>query len=92
LHSAVSANRIGVIQVLLANNANPNSREKTGKTPLHFAASEEAVDLLLAHGADINAVAADGLTPIDEARHANRIDIATYMHQQSLVNAKAHGN
>lgn len=55
------------LRELLKRGADPNSREKFGNTPLHFAAmggDTEAARALLAAGADVNAVNQDGSTPL----------------------------
>src|SRR5262249_26255738 len=52
-----------LVSVLLKEGANPNSRSKTGNTPLHFAAQSgyaEVVRLLLQYGAEVDALGAEG--------------------------------
>ena len=76
LHIACSDSNISseIIELLLAQNPNLGLRNKCGETALHFAASENRVDvakLLLAHSANINATAVNGrykgLTPLQVA-------------------------
>lgn len=59
-----------VVQRLLDQGADPDSREEDGMTPLLWAANSgclETVRILLAAGADPNAVWDDGTTPLIEA-------------------------
>ena len=59
-----------VMRLLLAAKPNLEARDKSGQTPLHWAASFgeiETVNLLLAAGADIHARDANGKTPLDMA-------------------------
>jgi ankyrin repeat protein len=88
LHETVAAGQKEIAEILVADKADPNVRAKDGKAPLHLAPSRELVDFLCTHGADINALTTNGLTPADEARRANRIDLATYIHQRVEPNAK----
>jgi hypothetical protein len=59
------------VKELLRKGANANARDKSGWTPLHWAASYGRVDvarLLLEHGADPGIRDKDGRTPLDIAR------------------------
>lgn len=65
--------RLDLVQVLLANGADPNVSDKLGYTPLiHSVITEssslELVKLLLEHGADPRVKAKDGLTALTFAR------------------------
>jgi ankyrin repeat protein len=67
LHEAVVRENANVLQLLLANGANVNVRQKCGRTPLHWAACrgyDIGVQLLLEHGADIQAADLQGATPL----------------------------
>ncbi|MEO8595321.1 MAG: ankyrin repeat domain-containing protein [Candidatus Solibacter sp.] len=71
LHSACASRSMGLVELLLANGADPNAVEGAGLTPLHTAAgggNREIVDLLLKAGADRTRRANDGSTPADTAR------------------------
>ena len=54
-----------------------------GRTPLHFAARDnevEMVELLLKHGADVNAKQNSGLTPLRVAMRNNAVEAADLLH------------
>lgn len=59
LHRAAHENDIAAIKALLAEGANLDKRDRTGRTPAHvaaFASNEEALTALAEAGADMNAV------------------------------------
>jgi len=59
-----------VAALLLADGADVNARDKTGCTPLHWAAEwdhEEVAGVLLDDGADVDAQDGDGRTPLPRA-------------------------
>ena len=71
LHHAVDAEKLETAVALLAARANPNARDPTQSTPLHFAAllgSAQVVSALLVAGADTSAHDEDGKSPADLAR------------------------
>ena len=73
-----------VTQLLLTNNANVNTADNDGWTPLHYAAllgNKGMVELLLAHGADGNAKAKAGATPLSEAESEQRNVVADLLRQ-----------
>ncbi|KAK4238231.1 ankyrin repeat-containing domain protein [Achaetomium macrosporum] len=68
LHIAVHAKRRAIIKLLLAEHgADPNVRDEVGRTPLHYASSEDIARLLLQHGAAIDACDISGETPLHTA-------------------------
>ena len=79
LHSAVAAQHLEVITLLLNAGADPNSRQHGGFTPLLEAAqlgNADLVDLLLAHGANKADTIDDGSSASDLARKAGNIPLA----------------
>lgn len=55
------------VRLLLEYSADPNVPDDIGRTPLHFAPSENIANILLSHGAEIDAVDEDGKTPLHYA-------------------------
>ena len=54
---AIKHNQIGIVETLISKGANINLKDKSGRTPLHRAASldrREIAGLLIANGADVN--------------------------------------
>jgi uncharacterized protein len=79
LHSAVAAQHLEVITLLLDAGADPNSRQHGGFTPLLEAAqmgNADLVDLLLAHGANQANTLDDGSSASDLARKAGNAALA----------------
>jgi ankyrin len=64
---AVVSAQASALKRLLAYNVHPNTRNRDGKTALHFANHEEMIDILVAAGADVNVRAKDGQTPLHAA-------------------------
>ena len=59
------------VKELLSEGIDPNSKDKTGKTPLHYAASNgrtEIIKALIEAGAKINELDNDKLTPLNRAQ------------------------
>lgn len=75
LHSAARHGLTEMVEVLLAYQANPNSPDNWGRTPLHAAAAGHApvIEQLVAAGADVNARdCVFGMTPLHlAARHGH---------------------
>ncbi|CAG0904238.1 unnamed protein product [Cyprideis torosa] len=69
---ATENNRHSVVEVLLANRADPNIANRYGTSPLHRAKSAETAELLIAKGAEVNAMDEDGDTPLFAATENNR--------------------
>ena len=83
--AAAQLDRIDVLASMIAGNpACVDERGGDGQTPLHFARSRAAIDLLLAAGADIDARDVDHRsTPaewmLDRAKGAGRYEMARYL-------------
>ena len=85
---------VRVMKLLLAHNANPGARDKSGATPLHHAAGgrPELAMLLLEAGADVNAADANGTTPLHRAAHGGQRALARLLLDRGAgVNAEELG-
>ena len=73
LHYAVSSGDIAITQLLVAANADVNSREMNGVSVLHMAANLEEgtpiIDLLLSHGASLDSGDNEGFRALHRAVH-----------------------
>jgi ankyrin repeat protein len=73
------------VELLIANKADVNARDKGGMAPLHSAVSDDplhfkvAVELLLAKGAKVNAKDNDGLTPLHVAAASGNKDVVDFL-------------
>jgi len=87
LHDTVARHDVEAARAMIAGNPQlVMARNKLGKTPLHYAVTygaPEMIDLLLENGADINAKDNTGLTPLHVAAMLGRTNEA-----QALI---AHG-
>lgn len=83
--AAANLDDVALLRRMLDENpARVQERGGDGQTPLHFARSQEAVDVLLAHGADIDARDVDHrATPaewmLDRQAGAGRYELARYL-------------
>jgi ankyrin repeat protein len=78
LHSAVAANCLEIVKLLLAEGASPNIKQQNEITPLHSAAHNANVAiarLLIEHGADRTAITSDGKSVMDMAQESGARDI-----------------
>ena len=76
LHHVLTKERA---ELLIANGADVNAKEKGGFTLLHVLAGDgrkEIAELLIAKGADVNAKCDNGFTPLDRAVKFERIKVA----------------
>jgi ankyrin repeat protein len=82
IKAAKSGDVLRIKELLAADSALINARDKDGSTPLHCATwkgQQEVVALLLEGGADVNAHNSNehwGTTPLHAAAHANQAAIA----------------
>ena len=81
LHKAVISSDVDAVRALLAEGFNVNATTSSKSTPLHYAASQESVDvvnvLLAAEGCNVNAADEDRNTPLHTAARRGNAVIAT---------------
>jgi ankyrin repeat protein len=90
LHIAAQRGDIQMLDLLLANKANPNAPRYGGATPLHVAAlfsSAEVAKVLIRDGADVNAGTSLGATPLAVAVQNRNLPVI-----QASLEAKADPN
>ena len=82
LHSAVAAQQIEIVKMLIEQGANVNAQQMKGVTALHSAAHnglKDIVQFLLENGADTQIKMEDGTLPIDFAKKDNFPEIITLL-------------
>ena len=82
LHHAVVAERVDLIELLLARGADVNAADSTGAAPLHFAAAmgkPAIVQALLAKGANLSARDLGNRTPLEMARVYEQAEIIDFI-------------
>lgn len=74
LHRAVTHGDAALAALLLANGADPDRQDRSGKTPLHHAVAKnrQLVTLLLAHAPDRTLASRDGETAVQYARRLRK--------------------
>ena len=76
LHYAVQLGHKEIVELLIANDADVNAKNKYGETPLLSAATKGIAELLIAKGADVNAKDGNGRTPLHHAAWGGHKEIA----------------
>lgn len=80
--AAMKGDLAGVKKILAKKPDSLNSKDKDGKTPLHFAVqsgNKEVAEFLLAQGADIDAKDGKGNTPLHNAPALKHAEIAKFL-------------
>ncbi|HVW99964.1 MAG TPA: ankyrin repeat domain-containing protein [Candidatus Babeliaceae bacterium] len=85
---------IAAIELLLNNKVDPNVCEFKGMaTPLHFALSAQAVNLLVNAGASVNKGEQQGLTPLHSAVRRGRLEVVkAIIDHKAEVNAETYNH
>lgn len=84
LYSAVAANHVKIVSLLLDYDADPNAREQEGYTPLHAAAqngNSQIIRTLLFNGANLTIRSNDEKLPIDLARETRNKEAAELLRE-----------
>ena len=78
LHTAAAYGHKEIVELLIEEGSNLNTKDDDGVTPLHDAvgslSQKEIIQLLITNGADINAKTKRGSTPLDWAEEINEDD------------------
>jgi len=89
LHIAAKNNMHKVVAYLLNNKANPNKRDKEGKTPLHYVCGVKTVELLLDKGAKPALKDKDGKTAMHYIKNQAELEkIQASLNSQPVVPVK----
>ena len=82
LFLAINEGNLEIVQYLITQGANIESKTKDGLTPLHFASGNndiKIVEYLITQGANIESKANDGFTPLHFASRYGHIKIVEYL-------------
>ncbi|WAR00667.1 RAI14-like protein [Mya arenaria] len=82
LHHACVRGKLNCVQILLKHRADPNSRDKTGKPPLFYAAFSEDLPIckeLVEHGANVNFCDENDITPLMAAAKKGSVEICEFL-------------
>jgi len=92
LHWSVYRNNLEITELLLANDANPNSADDNGVSPLSLASlnsNPRLVSMLIDAGADVNSARSSGETPLMIASHVGNTEIIQrLLDSGAIVNAR----
>lgn len=72
LHMMVLENNLVVMELLLKNGANVNSVTQLGSTPLHYAKTDECLEILLKYNPDLSIKTKSGLTAKEYYKETGR--------------------
>ena len=75
IHTAASGGNIEAVKQHIAAGTDVSAKAKYRRTPLHYAATKEIVELLIAKGGDVNAKDKDGGTPLHYAAGRGRKEV-----------------
>jgi ankyrin repeat protein len=89
LHTAVKAQNVGVIKVLIQRGANVNAVNSLERTPLHYVEGVEIATLLLNAGANLQAHDIHGETPVHIATSGNRADVVKLFRDSARLPSEA---
>ncbi|GCB66142.1 uncharacterized protein [Scyliorhinus torazame] len=92
LFIAAHRGHINMVNFLLMNGANPNTKTRNGHTALHMAVimgKSECIDQLLLHGAEVDDVNNEGQTLLDLAQISGRPENFSKIYQVQWMNRKS---
>ena len=92
----VKVGDVALTRKKLEKNANPNEKDKNGRTPLHWACQEghiKIIHLLIEFGAQVNVSCKEGFTPLVMAAGEGHYKIVQELLKAGAdVNARVHSN
>ena len=85
---SVIFDQMETLEILIANNADVNLKNKDGESPLHVAggAKKELIEFLIANGADLNTKDKYDRTPLDLMEKRNQFESATILRKHGCKN------